>query len=101
MACTELHGVEELQTIICTGINGLLFFRELMMPMSLGDAGRGASGRKGRTPATPWKRILGHPAVWAILVNNFTFHYAFYVVMNWLPTYFDKVGSQSDWSSAC
>jgi hypothetical protein len=24
-------------------------------------------------------------------VNNFTFHYAFYVVMNWLPTYFDSV----------
>jgi hypothetical protein len=24
-------------------------------------------------------------------VNNFTFHYAFYVVMNWLPTYFDHV----------
>ena len=61
------------------------------MPMSLGEAGRGGSGRKGRTPATPWRRILGHPAVWAILVNNFTFHYAFYVVMNWLPTYFDKV----------
>lgn len=64
------------------------------MPMSLGESGRGTSGRKGRTPATPWRKILGHPAVWAILVNNFTFHYAFYVVMNWLPTYFDKVGSQ-------
>jgi ACS family sodium-dependent inorganic phosphate cotransporter len=25
------------------------------------------------------------------VVNNFTFHYAFYIVMNWLPTYFDKV----------
>ena len=24
-------------------------------------------------------------------VNNFTFHYAFYVVMNWLPTYFDTL----------
>ena len=24
-------------------------------------------------------------------MNNFTFHYAFYVVMNWLPTYFDAV----------
>lgn len=24
-------------------------------------------------------------------MNNFTFHYAFYVVMNWLPTYFDSV----------
>jgi cyanate permease len=34
--------------------------------------------------------MLAHPAVWAIVVNNFTFHYAFYVVMNWLPTYFDK-----------
>ena len=65
------------------------------MPMSLGESGRGTAGRKGRTPATPWRKILGHPAVWAILVNNFTFHYAFYVVMNWLPTYFDKVGSQS------
>ncbi|CAK0786033.1 hypothetical protein CVIRNUC_009246 [Coccomyxa viridis] len=65
--------------------------RELMMPMSLGESGRGGSVRKGRTPATPWRRLLGHPAVWAILVNNFTFHYAFYVVMNWLPTYFDKV----------
>ena len=73
------------------------------MPMSLGEAGRGESGRKGRTPATPWRRILGHPAVWAILVNNFTFHYAFYVVMNWLPTYFDKVSLSwsLEWSLTC
>jgi len=69
--------------------------RELMMPMSLGESGRGGPGKKGRTPATPWRRILCHPAVWAILVNNFTFHYAFYVVMNWLPTYFDKVSCPS------
>ncbi len=69
--------------------------RELMMPMSLGESGRGGSVRKGRTPATPWRRLLGHPAVWAILVNNFTFHYAFYVVMNWLPTYFDKARTPS------
>lgn len=26
-----------------------------------------------------------------VQINNFTFHYAFYVVMNWLPTYFDTV----------
>ena len=49
-------------------------------------------GRKGRPVATPWRAMLTHPAVWAIVVNNYTFHYAFYVVMNWLPTYFDKVG---------
>lgn len=29
-------------------------------------------------------------AVWAIVVNNFAFHYAFYLVMNWLPTYFNR-----------
>ena len=51
----------------------------------------GESKQKGRTPATPWLRMLTQPAVWAIIINNFTFHYAFYVVMNWLPTYFDKV----------
>ncbi|KAL3151824.1 hypothetical protein ABBQ38_012791 [Trebouxia sp. C0009 RCD-2024] len=51
----------------------------------------GESKQKGRTPATPWLRMLTQPAVWAIIINNFAFHYAFYVVMNWLPTYFDKV----------
>jgi hypothetical protein len=40
---------------------------------------------------TPWQRMLRHPALWAIVINNFTFHYAFYVIMNWMPTYFDKV----------
>ncbi|KAH7529155.1 hypothetical protein FEM48_Zijuj05G0154500 [Ziziphus jujuba var. spinosa] len=37
----------------------------------------------------PWKRILISFPVWAIVVNNFTFHYALYVLMNWLPTYFE------------
>lgn len=49
--------------------------------------------QKGCTPATPWARLLSSPAVWAIVINNFTFHYAFYVVMNWLPTYFDRVST--------
>ena len=61
------------------------------MPMSLGSPGRGSPAQKGRPSETPWARMLRHPAVWAIVVNNFTFHYAFYVVMNWLPTYFDQV----------
>jgi hypothetical protein len=56
-----------------------------------GGRGRATGGGKGRGGgATPWRAMLAHPAVWAIVVNNFTFHYAFYVVMNWLPTYFDK-----------
>lgn len=38
----------------------------------------------------PWKSIMLSWPVWAIVVNNFTFHYALYVLMNWLPTYFEK-----------
>lgn len=38
----------------------------------------------------PWKRILVSLPVWAIVVNNFTFHYALFVLMNWLPTYFEQ-----------
>lgn len=67
-----------------------------------GGGGGGADGgslkghsdggaKKGRPAPTPWKRMLGSTAVWAIVVNNFSFHYAFYVVMNWLPTYFNSV----------
>lgn len=37
----------------------------------------------------PWMKILTSLPVWAIVVNNFTFHYALYVLMNWLPTYFE------------
>lgn len=37
----------------------------------------------------PWKKIVLSLPVWAIVVNNFTFHYALYVLMNWLPTYFE------------
>ena len=47
----------------------------------------GASASRKRTPV----EFLKHPSVQAIVVNNFTFHYAFYIVMNWLPTYFDSV----------
>jgi len=38
----------------------------------------------------PWAQIMSSLPVWAIVVNNFTFHYTLYVLMNWLPTYFDQ-----------
>ncbi|KAL3523190.1 hypothetical protein ACH5RR_016024 [Cinchona calisaya] len=46
-------------------------------------------GHSIRTPKIPWKKIILNLPVWAIVVNNFTFHYALYVLMNWLPTYFE------------
>eukprot|EP00899_Mesostigma_viride_P015058 jgi/Mesvir1/23553/Mv18250-RA.1 len=38
----------------------------------------------------PWRALASSAPVWAIVVNNFVFHYAFYVVMNWMPTYFEQ-----------
>lgn len=63
--------------------------RETVIPLSLNDKGH-SSGGKGRPAPTPWRRMMGSMAVWAIVINNFSFHYAFYVIMNWLPTYFNK-----------
>uniref|UniRef100_A0A0D6R7G8 Major facilitator superfamily (MFS) profile domain-containing protein n=1 Tax=Araucaria cunninghamii TaxID=56994 RepID=A0A0D6R7G8_ARACU len=40
--------------------------------------------------AIPWKNLMFSWPIWAIVVNSFTFHYALYVLMNWLPTYFEK-----------
>ncbi|CAM9269050.1 unnamed protein product [Choristocarpus tenellus] len=50
--------------------------------LSLGDA----SQRK-----IPWMVMLRSLPVWAIVINNFGFHYATYVLMNWLPTYFENL----------
>lgn len=50
-----------------------------------------ASSKNERLQPMPWSRIISHPAVWAIIINNYAFHYAFYVVMNWLPTYFAEM----------
>lgn len=38
----------------------------------------------------PWVQLFKSSAVWAIIVNNFAFHYGTYVLMNWLPTYFGE-----------
>lgn len=73
--------------------------RESMIPLSQQDA-TSAAGRerppipssklKARPAPTPWKRMMLSPAVWAVISNNFAFHYAFYIIMNWLPTYFNR-----------
>lgn len=61
------------------------------MPISSGALSPKSPYRKTRSAQPPWSTMLRHPAIWAIVFNNYTFHYAFYVVMNWLPTYCDKV----------
>ncbi|KIY99056.1 hypothetical protein MNEG_8907 [Monoraphidium neglectum] len=80
---------------VCVGVaQGLLIpavHTVLSQPSPPAPARPTSVARKGRTAPTPWRRMLRSPAVWAIVANNFAFHYAFYVVMNWMPTYFSAV----------
>lgn len=65
-------------------------FGESLLPTKGGQKTKVENGGHSiRTPKIPWKKITLSLPVWAIVVNNFTFHYALYVLMNWLPTYFE------------
>uniref|UniRef100_A0A2P2J7Y8 Major facilitator superfamily (MFS) profile domain-containing protein n=1 Tax=Rhizophora mucronata TaxID=61149 RepID=A0A2P2J7Y8_RHIMU len=66
-------------------------FGESLLPIKAGQKTKIENGGITiRTAKIPWKRIIVSLPIWAIVVNNFTFHYALYVLMNWLPTYFEQ-----------
>lgn len=64
-------------------------FGETLLPLRGGQKVK-SEGHLGKISQIPWKRIMLSLPVWSIVVNNFTFHYALYVLMNWLPTYFEQ-----------
>jgi len=41
----------------------------------------------------PWGALLRCVPLWALIANNFTFHYAFFILMSWLPTLYDALGA--------
>lgn len=66
---------------------------ETLLPIKVGQKVKAEKGGKSNSssgPTIPWKRMFLSLPIWAIVVNNFTFHYALYVLMNWLPTYFEQ-----------
>ncbi|XP_059655209.1 probable anion transporter 5 [Cornus florida] len=66
-------------------------FEESLLPMKGSQKVKVENGGHSiETAKIPWKRIILSLRVWAIVVNSFTFHYALYVLMNWLPTYFEQ-----------
>jgi ACS family sodium-dependent inorganic phosphate cotransporter len=40
------------------------------------------------TESTPWRALLTHPPVWAIVVGNFSSNWCLYFFLAWLPSYF-------------
>ncbi|CAN7001723.1 unnamed protein product [Brassica oleracea var. botrytis] len=101
-ALVELRGPESvfLAEALAGGIWSLLWIRYATDPPRSEHPKAAAAGFGGALLPTnvnhhhkvthiPWKKIMFSLPVWAIVVNNFTFHYALYVLMNWLPTYFE------------
>lgn len=37
-------------------------------------------------------RLLSHPATWAIIIVNIVNHWGYFIYLNWMPSYFVKVG---------
>ena len=62
----------------------------------LGDVERAAlAGCIDAGPATPvpipWRALLTHRAVWALIVNHFCSNWVLYLMLTWLPSYFRDV----------
>jgi len=50
--------------------------------------GRGGDGGEGE--GVPWAALLRAPQVWAIVANQFCQGWGFYVLLNWIPAYYEE-----------
>jgi ACS family sodium-dependent inorganic phosphate cotransporter len=57
------------------------------IPKSEAPSDRAASPEAG---PTPWRALLTHPPVWAIVVGNFSSNWCLYFFLAWLPSYFSE-----------
>lgn len=50
-----------------------------------------AAGERDKGGVSVW-RLLSHPATWAIIIVNTVNHWGYFIYLNWMPSYFVKVG---------
>ena len=62
-------------------------------------AADGIAGVSAIGSATPWRLLLGHPGLWAIVVAVFCGNWTLYMLLAWLPSYFREVHGLSIASS--
>ena len=55
------------------------------------DNGRGVEAEPvpAERPPIPWGKIVSTPAVWAIVINHFCNNWSLYVLLAWMPSYFN------------
>jgi len=39
----------------------------------------------------PWKLILSKPPVWALIVSHFCHNWGTFILLTWMPTYYNQV----------
>ena len=66
-------------------------------PAQTAAAGSGVQGGEGGKAAAAGGgvsvgRLLSHPATWAIIIVNTVNHWGYFIYLNWMPSYFVKVG---------
>ena len=65
---------------------------ELAGGAAAGAAGAGAAAAAGVEQSSgSTRKLLSHPATWAIILVNFVNDWGFFIYLNWMPTYFYKV----------
>jgi len=79
-----------LQGVGAVGLCWLMLWMRIPEKPKEYDLSAPTSPAKRRAPV-PWKALVTCRAVWAISVNNFTFHYVLYMLMNWLPTFYKSL----------
>ena len=43
------------------------------------------------TQTIPWKLILSKPPVWALIVSHFCHNWGTFILLTWMPTYYNQV----------
>uniref|UniRef100_A0A453GZB5 Major facilitator superfamily (MFS) profile domain-containing protein n=1 Tax=Aegilops tauschii subsp. strangulata TaxID=200361 RepID=A0A453GZB5_AEGTS len=51
----------------------------------------GGSTMKEPVSSIPWKLILSKPAVWALIVSHFCHNWGTFILLTWMPTYYNQV----------
>jgi ACS family sodium-dependent inorganic phosphate cotransporter/ACS family sodium-dependent inorganic phosphate cotransporter-like MFS transporter 9 len=56
------------------------------------DSSKAGAGADADNKPVSLLQLLSHPATWAIIIVNIVNHWGYFIYLNWMPTYFVKVG---------
>lgn len=49
----------------------------------------------------PWRLILSKAPVWALIISHFCHNWGTFILLTWMPTYYNQVSGSYIFSHAC